>query len=53
MVGRDVIESGEKEAIRRHLLATMLRSANTGRLNDPHRRRASFWQGLFKKSRMQ
>jgi hypothetical protein len=38
MTGKVVIENLEKEAILRHLLATMVCSA--------------FWQGLFKKLRM-
>lgn len=42
----------EKEAIRRHLLATMVCSANTGRFIGSTGGWVSFWQGLFKKSRM-
>lgn len=50
MTNKDV---WEKEDIRRRLLATMLCSANTGRFIGSHCRWVSFWQGLFKKSRMQ
>ncbi|MHB1400007.1 MAG: hypothetical protein ACYDAI_16930 [Trichloromonadaceae bacterium] len=52
MTGKVVIENLEKEAIRRHLLATMVCSANTGRFIGSPGGWVSFWQGLFKKARM-
>lgn len=41
-------KEAEKETTRRHLMANMLCSANSGPLTTSHSRWASFWLGLRK-----
>ncbi|MEZ4599706.1 MAG: hypothetical protein R2940_07950 [Syntrophotaleaceae bacterium] len=45
-------ENREKEAIRRHLLASMLLTANMEQTRSTPSAWAHFWQGLFRKNRM-
>jgi hypothetical protein len=52
MAGKNFGENLEKEAIRRHLLASTICPADTGGLKGSHGRWARLWQILFAKSRM-
>lgn len=51
MVSKNVNDCREKEAMRRYLLASMLYSANTHRLQGSNKHWTRFLQELFKKNR--
>jgi hypothetical protein len=50
MNGNGLSEFGEREVIRRQLLANMLFSGDTRQVKSSHRPWASIWQQWFKKT---